>query len=557
MNFDAYKAALSGDEGQDKADTGVEKDHSIRTYNSKFEEIKEIRQDGEITTVIRSLNQYKQNAANQRRFGKFSLLLHRIVSNNNTQNPILQLEIQSDILRNEFRRLASHFTSINLYKNPIVIHEPFREIYHCKDQIQDALHKASTETRQELQLLVDFQIWYMSHTIETIRSFIESRTIDFEWLWSLFKPGSHIIIQEARSSYAPIEWCTVLKSYDTSVQDGTGRWSICVTHTGFNGETFGNVESTFTFPSFSGTLPISQLPAYPLQFHKSQESLKDMIVDRGKMYQQYCIASRKGLQSPIGSSMAYEGPFWKVSTEDDDPRGFQMIKSPSYNTQGRVVVDVDGFFNCYPRFRDTLITESNENDISNDANDSIDSATLIQESLSTEQLLTCSPFVPVFSFTTHEWGLVPINGLDNIIWDTVVYDKLEVKEDVKNILRVLVNGHSNHSPNFDDFVQGKGRGLVLLLHGPPGCGKTMTAESIAESLKKLLYRVSSDKLGTSIHEMHRRLESTFDLAARWGAILLLDEVDAFLAQRHGEIAEKNSLLPGQTSIDFCAQSLIT
>jgi len=30
---------------------------------------------------------------------------------------------------------------------------------------------------------------------------------------------------------------------------------------------------------------------------------------------------------------------------------------------------------------------------------------------------------------------------------------------------------------FDDVIQGKGKGIIMLLSGPPGVGKTLTAES--------------------------------------------------------------------------------
>lgn len=41
-----------------------------------------------------------------------------------------------------------------------------------------------------------------------------------------------------------------------------------------------------------------------------------------------------------------------------------------------------------------------------------------------------------------------------------------------------------------DIMEGKGNGLILLLHGGPGTGKTLTAESVAELAKKPLYRVT-------------------------------------------------------------------
>jgi ATP-dependent Lon protease len=36
-----------------------------------------------------------------------------------------------------------------------------------------------------------------------------------------------------------------------------------------------------------------------------------------------------------------------------------------------------------------------------------------------------------------------------------------------------------------DFIQSKGEGQIFLLHGPPGVGKTYTAECIAELTRKM------------------------------------------------------------------------
>lgn len=42
-----------------------------------------------------------------------------------------------------------------------------------------------------------------------------------------------------------------------------------------------------------------------------------------------------------------------------------------------------------------------------------------------------------------------------------------------------------------DYIQSKGEGQIFLLHGPPGVGKTYTAECIAEHTRKTLWHSRS------------------------------------------------------------------
>ena len=42
-------------------------------------------------------------------------------------------------------------------------------------------------------------------------------------------------------------------------------------------------------------------------------------------------------------------------------------------------------------------------------------------------------------------------------------------------LSLADNSHLRQSDRFDDLIPGKGGGVVILLHGPPGVGKTLTA----------------------------------------------------------------------------------
>lgn len=78
----------------------------------------------------------------------------------------------------------------------------------------------------------------------------------------------------------------------------------------------------------------------------------------------------------------------------------------------------------------------------------------------------------------------------------------------------------------------KGKGLIVLLYGPPGTGKTMTAEYMADSLKKPLIRLQLGGLFDA-DAVRDKLVRGFELAAKYKAVLLLDEVDVFIRKRGG------------------------
>ncbi|KAK4227338.1 P-loop containing nucleoside triphosphate hydrolase [Podospora fimiseda] len=117
--------------------------------------------------------------------------------------------------------------------------------------------------------------------------------------------------------------------------------------------------------------------------------------------------------------------------------------------------------------------------------------------------------------------------------------------------RMIVSLVSQHFRNRDsssgrreqvDIVKGKGKGLILLLHGAPGVGKTSTTEGVAEHFKKPLFQITCGDLGTTAKEVEMTLETNFALTSRWGCILLLDEADLFLAVRTKHDFIRNGLV---------------
>jgi SpoVK/Ycf46/Vps4 family AAA+-type ATPase len=100
---------------------------------------------------------------------------------------------------------------------------------------------------------------------------------------------------------------------------------------------------------------------------------------------------------------------------------------------------------------------------------------------------------------------------------------------------------SERHEGLDDFVRDKGKGLIGLLAGPPGVGKTLTAETVAEIAHRPLYTMSSGELGESSTTIQRQLMRVFELAERWKAVVLLDEADVFLAERNNTSLSNNTI----------------
>ena len=77
-----------------------------------------------------------------------------------------------------------------------------------------------------------------------------------------------------------------------------------------------------------------------------------------------------------------------------------------------------------------------------------------------------------------------------------------------------------------------GRCVSVLMSGPPGTGKTMTAQVLASRLGLELYKVDlSQIVDKYIGETEKRLKQVFDQAEKSNMILFFDEADALLGKR--------------------------
>lgn len=89
--------------------------------------------------------------------------------------------------------------------------------------------------------------------------------------------------------------------------------------------------------------------------------------------------------------------------------------------------------------------------------------------------MLCIGNVAGYSLQKKKWGWFNIDSIRDVEFNDNAFDSLIFSETYKTMLLALVKVHANEDSKFDDVIKGKGKGLVVLLHGPPGTGKTLTA----------------------------------------------------------------------------------
>ncbi|KAL8758795.1 MAG: hypothetical protein Q9199_001206 [Rusavskia elegans] len=163
--------------------------------------------------------------------------------------------------------------------------------------------------------------------------------------------------------------------------------------------------------------------------------------------------------------------------------------------------------------------------------------------LSDEEIITCCSYIPGYSLELKLWGLFPVTDITEVAYDDKAFHGLVLQEQSKRLISSLLERQDyQQEDGFDDLIQGKGKGLVFLLHGPPGVGKTYTAESIADHTRRPLLRAYAADVYGHGSVAEERMSELFLLAARWNGILLLDEADVYMEDRAIHDLHKNQLI---------------
>ncbi|KAK1753648.1 P-loop containing nucleoside triphosphate hydrolase protein [Echria macrotheca] len=422
--------------------------------------------------------------------------------------------------------------------NEHVFHDPDDGVFeiqshflllHIKSDIEDMLNKtpASLDPRRHHELEVFANMYTKESALadawKKYSDLTRRKMIDWKNLKGLFRKGQLVVHR-----VLPNDWAvSKVTSVGSSTRSSDSELVVRLESIDNDGKGFRYVWSDRTFKPFPNERRISELNVFPLDYHDDRESLEKMAIASGKrwkrLYEDMFNKASRTIQIQV---MEYDG----YATRKED-------KGPMTHVSSRVVVD--------PRI------QAKRTDLSFIQDSRIPFVTENKdtEEPTNEQYLLCPATVLVHALSDNELYHVPTKRLREANWCRDGWSRLVIDEDIKHQANHLlqlsrareiqhakgedngsyISGGQGHDEDqsIDNF-RGKGRGLIFLLHGPPGVGKTLLAECLSEEQRRPLYRVSLSNL-TNYDE--RRIDKLFREAHMWNAILLIDEAEVILAER--------------------------
>ena len=445
------------------------------------------------------------------------------------------MQVNSQHLKDILKSTIQDFPGVSFNTKEITVDKPYRVLFHYHKELEAAAERleAGSEAAEHLDLLLDFINQEFKETIEETENLLEQGMINYTHLWTIFRPCTTTI-------YAPVYGqprAFSLNNYGYSC-DPPGL-VLNISYVDFDGEDMGTRNTSRLIPAFNGAEKISELTAFPMDWHPAKADVEKQLLARGRRWEELAGMHFRN----------YQG----IALEHGRPCG-----PDRYNINGRVVVDTKTFhrLNANLAFSVTAFKSDeekrskrrriqqydNDDDETQETLDLLPEAKLDIDPLTKEQCLLASCMVRGFSFSEKRWLEFFLDKLSPVQWNPNCFEQLVLPDAQKDLVKALVSTHVKQRLNFDDIVKGKGKGLILVLHGPPGVGKTLTAETVAEYTKRPLYSVSSGDLGTQSSTLDERLSRILDMASTWKAVLLIDEADIFLERRSLHDLERNSLV---------------
>ncbi|KAI0911695.1 P-loop containing nucleoside triphosphate hydrolase protein [Ustulina deusta] len=442
------------------------------------------------------------------------------------------IEIRNKWLRQSLSKIFESYPGIQLDAPSLIFSHPFEAFVHRWDRLlAEEENEKDHEGKELLKVLREAILAELQDSFQALRDFQATGYINYHHLLLTFNPGDIIVRSKQGVLSAGIlnkaQKCQTRFREYVNLEINVVDW---------DGDIQGFRQVQWTIDAFEGLRQISEDTVFPLEAHREKKRIQTQLVERGKLFAGVCGRHMK----------TFKGRVKRAHDSDRRWRRTSEVDNTIYLSE-TIIVDAKAYHRFHKSTSSLVPLDGSQRSaihMLQEAHDRYASKRTQKLSFSlneTKMMLTVTK-VKGFALNSKTWHKFNISGINSFNWNQEAFHNLVLDEGEKGLLSALISYDRSSSEGFDDFVQGKGKGLILLLGGPPGVGKTLTAEAVAGKLKRPLYRVNAGDLGSSVSEVEESLKRALELSAYWNAVLLIDEADVFMGQRSDVELSRNELV---------------
>ncbi|CAK48372.1 AAA family ATPase [Aspergillus niger] len=430
------------------------------------------------------------------RFSKTAMVVRRVISKQGMVSHV-EIDIRSPPLQALFRDLFSDVEGLDLNKSPpMASPEVFfwaaPDLMRVKEE-EKQKENPNQQLINDIGTALQFVEEDFAAQISSLKSLMSENQITWDLLWAIFPPKEVIISPRFGLMSEEQAFNLKMSSYQ-SRPNGQQYFSASANVIKHDGQDFGKATMELEID----------------KYHDEESAVRERLIARGRKF----VA-------------LLEQPACRDYTAANGIREYERANGDSvpekFNALGRVMVDPAGYY-----LHNTSSDLNRPHVLSEGFLDTV--------GLSDDQYLICASFINGFSFAQKAWCQISVSALSDVEWNHNAFKRLVMAENRRELIHGLVKAHRQDDAVFDDVVANKGKGLIALLTGSPGVGKTLTAEAVAEVTQRPLYVVATGELGIDPDVVDNRLGMILEITRRWGCVLLIDEADVFLSARGKDLA---------------------
>ncbi|OIW32701.1 P-loop containing nucleoside triphosphate hydrolase protein [Coniochaeta ligniaria NRRL 30616] len=475
--------------------------------------------------------------------------------------PTYYLRIYSVAIIHALRSVVKYYPEQDLAGDVIEVYWPYPVLVHHYDELRSFREACAKKDPSELcvrenhlddplQLLLNFLDREVMEQVNAEKERNERGYTTFDYLWVAHKPGA---IQLARAG-KEIWNAGIVHSLEGGIYTyPRSNWLITTWSLVYDGKWLRRESTKQSITKFDGEELYSQ---------ESIMIVSDQDFEKGHYVAENAIVKRK---------IDYGKSYWDLMLQQCRHHEGLSTTFPEIEVRGMVMTDMMSYYELPQKKQPMYMNTDDLRDFISDCRcqgceifdkrypkakktskfqDYTWNNRSARPILDDNKYLLCPYQLPVFVFGTRTWEMVHIKNLSAPRFQRNMIDTLVMDEQRRKTLASLTESFArlNHHGKAvtqelwqADFVENKGNGLIFLLHGGPGVGKTFTAECIAHSLERPLFVLRASDIGTDPLDVENNLSKHFNRAKSWNAVLLIDEADVFLAQRSIKDLVRSSL----------------